>query len=319
MTGMAHFLHPARWLLLALLAFTLAGCDAPQPPQLTSRFGGTLERGFKDPKARQLAIAAERNDAAEVRRLMKDEHINPDEFFSDKGDGFPLLAWPILTGSPEGLRAMLENGADPNVHQSYTKTYEDLNIVETRQHANAMVYATQNENPAYLKLLLEHGGDPNTRNGNDESLPYLAFLFHSQWQNVKLLIEHGADINAGTLGREGGQTILFDYARYANFDKVYWLLEHGATPTAILPPPPNRPGLPRVLYSAIENIYWYPVKTKNGEYWQRQCQIWLLQRGYPRPPMTEYHRELREKFGYPAEEKDIPLPESPASEPVAGK
>jgi hypothetical protein len=101
----------------------LAGCDGPSasqqrvPRPAVSRFNGTLERGFKDPQARQLAIAAERNDAAEVRRLMKEEHINPDVFFSDKDDGFPLLAWPILTKSLEGLRAMLENGANPNVYQ----------------------------------------------------------------------------------------------------------------------------------------------------------------------------------------------------------
>jgi len=229
-------LHPllfARWLLLALLAFTLSGCDASP----TSRQQGTLERAFKDPKARQLAIAAERNDATEVRRLMKEEHVNPDVFFSEKGDGFPLLAWPILTDSPEGLRAMLENGADPNVHQTF-KTSKG----KVRQYANAMVYATRNENPAYLKLLLEHGGNPDTRNGNDENLMYLAFLWHNQWQNVQLLIEHGADINAGVLG-EGGQTILFYYSMWADFDKVYWLLEHGAKPTVTIRfiPPPSAP------------------------------------------------------------------------------
>jgi hypothetical protein len=38
-----------------------------------------------------------------------------------------------------------------------------------------------------------------------------------------------------------------------------------------------------------------------------------MQHGYPRPPMTEYHRKLRQEFGYPTDEKDIPLPELPAS------
>jgi len=301
------------WLLL-VLALVLAGCDRPQQ---VSRFNGTLERSFKDPKARQLGIAAERGDAAEVRRLMKEEHVNPDVLFSDKNDGFPILAWPILTQSPEGLRAMLENGANPNAYQPYTNERGQV-----RRNDNAMVYAVQNEDPTYLKLLLEHGGDPSGRYSNGENLLYKAFIWHSQWQNIQLLIEHGADINAGTLGEGGGQTILFNYARYANFDKVYWLLEHGATPTATLqfqPPPPAPLHPPKVLYGAVENIYWYPVKTKNGEYWQRKCQIWLMQHGYPRPPMPKYHRELREKFGYPTDEKDIPLPELPASQPAAGK
>jgi hypothetical protein len=317
-----HRLHWTRWLLLALLAAALAGCDAPAVSQPRSRSQEVLERTFKDPKARQLAIAAERGDAAEVRRLMKDEHVNPDVIFSDRGDGFPLLAWPILTQSAEGLRAMLENGADPNAHQTYVaETYAKKK--EIRGYDNAMVFAIQQQeiNPIYLKLLLEHGGDPSARYSNGETLLYKAFLWQNQWQYVRMLIEHGADINAGVLGSGKGKTILFNYAGYANFDKVYWLLERGAKPTVtiqFIPPPPAPPEPPRVLYGAIEDIYWYPVKTKNGEHWQRKCQIWLLRHGYPRPPMTKYYRELRQEFGYPTDEKDIPLPELPVFAPGGG-
>jgi len=311
--------HLARWLLLALLAFVLAGCDAqrkPPPQQPRSRAQGTLERSFKDPKAQQLAIAAERNDAAEVRRLMKEEHVNPDVFFSSKDDGFPLLAWPIVTHSPEGLRAMLENGADPNAYQPYTNARGQV-----RRNDNAMVYAAREKNPVYLKLLLEHGGDPSGRYSNGENLLYKAFIWHNQWQNVQLLVERGADINAGVLGEGGGQTILFDYARYADFDKVYWLLQHGATPTVTIefqPPASSPPDPPRVLYGAVEDIYWYPSNPVMQD-WQRKCQIWLMQHGYPRPPMPKYLRKLRQEFNEPTDEKDIPLPELPASEPVAGK
>jgi hypothetical protein len=35
--------------------------------------------------------------------------------------------------------------------------------------------------------------------------------------------------------------------------------------------------------------------------------------------MPERHRELRQEFNEPADEKDSPLPELPASEPGAGK
>jgi hypothetical protein len=131
-----------------------------------------------------------------------------------------------------------------------------------------------------------------------------------------MLIEHGADINApiSDVDKTGGQTILFDYARYANFDKVYWLLERGAKPIAYLQFDPPAPKM--TLYQAINSIYWYPVDIEKGEIdWQRKCQIWLLQHGYPRPPMPENYRELRQKFGYPTDEKDIPLPELPASAP----
>jgi hypothetical protein len=91
-----------------------------------------------------LAIAAERNDAVEVRRLMKEEHVNPDVIFSERGDGFPLLAWPIMTESAEGLRAMLENGADPNAHQTYVvETYAKKK--EIHRYDNAMVFAIQHK------------------------------------------------------------------------------------------------------------------------------------------------------------------------------
>ncbi len=68
---------------------------------------------FPDPKAQ--ALAAEHGDIKEIRRLMKEEHVNPDVIFSTDGD--PLLMWPIMTHNPDGLRAMLENGANPNVRK----------------------------------------------------------------------------------------------------------------------------------------------------------------------------------------------------------
>jgi hypothetical protein len=39
---------------------------------------------------------AEMGDAEVIRRLMKDEGVNPDTFFASS-DGFSPLAWPILT------------------------------------------------------------------------------------------------------------------------------------------------------------------------------------------------------------------------------
>ncbi|MBB3887115.1 hypothetical protein FHY26_002156, partial [Xanthomonas campestris] len=92
-----------------LLAIT--GCS----PAAQSRYAP--ERNFSDPKALALALAAEQGDAEEVRRLMKVEGVNPDTIFSK--DGYPLLFWPIFTHSPAGLKAMLDNGADPNVALPY--------------------------------------------------------------------------------------------------------------------------------------------------------------------------------------------------------
>ncbi|HEY8670180.1 MAG TPA: ankyrin repeat domain-containing protein [Terriglobales bacterium] len=288
-----------------LLTFVLAGCDAPSPTAATpSRHSMySLDRVFKDPRAQALALAAEQGNVLEVQRLMKQEHVNPDVIFSDDDSGMPLVAWPVFTLNPTGLKAMLDNGANPNARKpgQHTKTYEDGSGGTYFDYDNAMVWAAKQEDPIYLKLLLDHGGDPNTRNGNDESLLFQAYIWHNQWRNVKLLVERGAHINDMT---QSG-TILYDYSSMGEFEEAYWLLQHGADPTvrdpliqSLFPAPPR--------YLAVEDIFWHPTNPSDPS-WQRKCQQWLLQHGFKRPPLPEAYRDLRKTFGLPYEEKDIPL------------
>ena len=284
----------SRWACFAVAALwlVLSGCSEPTPAQM-SHYG--VDNFFADPKAQALAVAAEYGDVQAVHRLMKDEGVNPDTIFSK--EGMPLLAWPIFTHNPEGLKAMLENGADPNVKQAYPTQERGL-----RYDNNAMVWAAKQEDPIYLKLLLDHGGDPNTRNVNDETLLFQAFIWHNQWQNVQLLVERGADVNA-LAGM--GQSILQVYASWADFDKVYWLLQHDADPSIDYMVDQPKPPAPR-RSRTIEAIFWYPVKPAGLES-QRKCQQWLLQHGHKRPAMPDYYRDMRKDFGFPYEEKDIPL------------
>ncbi len=72
--------------------------------------------------------------------------------------------------------------------------------------------------------------------------------------------------------------------------QTHWLLEHGATTTRY----------------TVEWVYWRPTKLQDPA-WQRRCQQWLMQHGYKRPPMPESIRSFRESFGFPTDEKDIPL------------
>lgn len=281
-TVMTKALITAAWFTL----FVANGCAA------TSQHGAG---DYFEGKGLQLAIAAETGDATTIRRLIKDEGVDPDKIVSVR-DGIPLIAWPLRAGSLEGLQALLDNGADPNA-----RVVKSMNG-EVIRFNNAMVYASKMEDSRYLKLLLDHGGDPNTRNSNTETLMYQAFLSGNQWKNVQLLVEKGADINATNIS--SADTILSLYTGRGGFDSAYWLLEHGADPTIkteILTGSGEAPPM-----RMVDAIYW-EITTPDLLPWQKKCQEWLIARDIPRPPMPEHIRRKREAFGFPTKEKDVPL------------
>jgi len=285
---MRNILHPlitkalAGIALLVLLAST--GCAATSANSAGQYFEGN---------ALKLAIASEKGNTKAIQRLIRDEGVNPDEEFSSR-DGIPLVAWPLRAQNLAGLEAMLDNGADPNARLVKQMNGEEIHF------NNAMVYAAKMDDPRFLEMLLKHGGDPNTRNSNNETLLFQAFISGNQWKNVQLLVENGANINEPSIGPS--DTVISWYSGRGGFEHVYWLLEHGADPTVMLT---SSIGKPDRMFIA-EHIYW-GITTPDLLPWQKKCQQWLIAHNIPRPPMPDGIRDKRKAFGFPTEEADIPL------------
>lgn len=277
-------------LTVLLITLLLCACDALS----TARSHHLAHRYYEGP-ALQLAIAAERGDAQTIGRLIQQDGVDPDTTFSREG-GIPLLAWPLRARNLDGLRALLDNGADPNARLAKHMNGKLINF------DNAMVYAARMDDPRYLELLLDHGGDPNTRSSNRETLMYVAFLSGNKWKNVQLLANNGANLNEPNLG--SADTILSLYTSRGGFDAAYWLLQQGADPTirtTILTDSGETPPM-----RMVDAIYW-EITTPDLLPWQKQCQQWLIEHNIPRPPMPQHIRRKREAFGYPTDEADIPL------------
>ena len=282
------------FLLAALLVpIVLAACQMQPPSQQST--AGFPARNYFQGKALQLAEAVDRNDAAEVRRLIKEDGVNPDVIFDDSA--MPLVGWPVFNRNLPGLKLLLENGADPNARRV------DPKRPSGQQRNNALVFAAGMEDSRYLAMLLDHGGNPNTHNSNGEALTHVAYL-QDRWPNVKLLIQRGADINEGLYAADSYNTVTNWYSRFGNFEQVYWLLQHGADVTRTTEA--HKSSANKMRMPVVDDIFWLPVKPRVIE-WQRKCQQWLLAHGIARSQMPKQIKDDRIQLGLPSEEKDIPL------------
>ena len=189
---------------------------------------------YTDRGAAALCQAAERNDLAEIDRLL-DSGVD----VNARGrDGMTPLLWAMWAKAKGGFRRLLERGADPNIQLD---RQDDCNSV-----TSAAAGCTNDSE--WLELVLKHDGNPNLVNHagytfdaidieGDGKQPAKAKTFcinptpifnavdSGNLHHVELLIQAGANLN---YHGEGGDTPAMYAAWHRNFAAVYRLLEAGA-------------------------------------------------------------------------------------------
>ncbi|VVE69405.1 hypothetical protein PCA31118_03196 [Pandoraea captiosa] len=167
---------------------------------------GVSKDYFSDEKEASLARAAAEGNLGKVRQLVR-EGVNVNAV-GDKN--MSPLGWAFSAKNVEGLRALLEAGADPN------------QPIGPEHEIHLVWLAAEFESPEILKVLLEFKGDPNAT--------HKGLMFNALRQsimrpaNMKLLVEAGADVNAAD---SSGFGVAHIAANLRQYEVVDYLLEHG--------------------------------------------------------------------------------------------
>lgn len=204
----------------------------PQEPYLTAaRLAG---RG-NDPAALKAWLASTRLD---VNQIGKAAHV-PWSIYPD-GLAPTLLTWAAIHNNVEAARALLDAGADPD------------RVAKPGSDPHPIHFAVWAKDDRLMQLLLQRGADPGARIGmlspyasplmmllstelNNPGLLYQGMTEAEGRKRAEALLKAGADINQGTYRPKTYQPddprarrAVNDFAIYADWRNVRWLLEHGA-------------------------------------------------------------------------------------------
>ncbi|MDG2004439.1 MAG: hypothetical protein P8J20_14020 [Novosphingobium sp.] len=167
---------------------------------------------FSEPEVIELAGAACRGDAEVVKRLIE-EGVAPDS----RGTGdLTSLAYAIYCENIEGVRALVESGADVNLEMNQVYTHAEL--------------ATHAEKPHILTYLIDSGADvyrtPAKARHNAIAESFNMGFDLGNWASYEYLLEHGIDVN-NPIDNTGFDDLATYATKFKHYDRVLDLLDLG--------------------------------------------------------------------------------------------
>ena len=175
----------SKFIIFPIVLFISCGI-----PDKNKMLGNDI-RLFQGTKSWALAKAVENDDTTLIHKLIRIDKIPVDARETRFGE--TLLIWSVYTNHPKSVKALLEEGADPN-------------LLETYSRKSALMYASDYGPDYYkgteiLKLCLKYRGNPNavadgkTPEGYKIRETPLIIASVCCLAKVKVLISAGADVN----------------------------------------------------------------------------------------------------------------------------
>jgi ankyrin repeat protein len=203
------------WILA--LALLIIGCR--DIPVERGKLSGYDYRLFQNTPVWELAKAVQDKNISKINRLVKEEELNLN--YQEPRFGSTLLMLTVRNENFKSCKALLELGANPNIHDYYDGTSP---IIEAANNIGT-------NKLKFLKLLLENGADPNDEEVGprrpDNPTRYTPLLQASEndLASVRLLVGYGANIN---YKNELEWTPLSVALTQDKYDIALYLLNNGA-------------------------------------------------------------------------------------------
>ncbi|WP_150122623.1 ankyrin repeat domain-containing protein [Rhodopirellula islandica] len=223
---------PFGWPAIFTLAVCLVSSGCNEASQLAKnlsskrtfheKFGLHAKDFFDDPEVIKLCEAIEKNDTAEMQRLID---IGTDVNAKGRDNATPLL-WAYFDNEPERFEMLLVAGADPNV-----KLTGDLGIPSAFEQGESVTWlSAKSAFQKQFNLVMNNGGDANITDRWGDPVIHELILFGGG--NVKsrllTLAEHGADIDA--VDTMGSSPLTHAISAYGQYEVAHVLLDLDADP-----------------------------------------------------------------------------------------